>query len=609
MKERVVRSVLVCMGVLAAACDRGGNALVNGVNEQWPAVDRVAEESTALGMAEKALVDLGGPDLYLNVETVRITDAVSARLSAADEAVQSVEAHTANQALVADVSFKKSLDAPAVNVEGKAQFYAYPQLDGATLRFAPAPAAVELTSAKVRDDSEVTAEQLAGALATFVTGLGQQLAELGVALDYAPIIQWEPTDWLQSIPGARDVSGQKVALTAKVAGAAIVVDEAGAHVLTDFVVERRKRPVKKRDVPPEDLAARFEALRSAFRARVTEAFGAPDDATWAGTSAAFTSEFIANSANLVLAPVSACATVDVGASNYKINQQINLGAALKLQCEQPFNERACRKPPASCEKEPECKAAPACERCAWYDVDCHAARLSCETGQLAAKPNCKLQKFQHKAQCAVGVTAQNAACEVQKAAKGASCKVNQDWLDKWNGVDIGRATGNVSMDAAPLELCLAGGLFSPDLRKLTLEGKAEGRTAVHANLAFKPKDARGAAVRDALAGQDRCGGRVFWRQSDAERGATGTEHAHDGATKLRYQLEEAPFGVTTNPRMGQILTEKSGLAIACKPAVAVAGHHGWDHEGLQRGPVQGRDRSHDRHADPRRRDRRPDAER
>ena len=344
--------LLACM--LNAACDKAGSALKDSVNAQWPAVDRTTEAATALTASEQALETLGGPDLYLNVEAERLTQAVVDHLTKADPALESVEVRTDKQAIIADLRFARTLETPAVNVEGEAQLYAYPRADGVTLSFRPGAASVVLSEVKIEGEGEVSTEQLKAALDEYVAELGEHLAAATVALDYTSIIEWKPTEWLGSIPGAREVSGQQVSLTARVAGSAMLVDEAGAHLLTDFIVERAKRPTRPRAVPPEEFAERFEALRTAFRERITEAFGASEDATWSATSAAFTSEFIANSANLVLAPVSACAKLDVAGTEYAIDQSINIGESAKLQCARPYNDKACKKPPKRCETEREC---------------------------------------------------------------------------------------------------------------------------------------------------------------------------------------------------------------------------------------------------------------
>jgi hypothetical protein len=288
-RQWLYASVAIGLGTLVAACGKNDKGLVSTVNAQWPAPQHAQELTDAIALQETAFQSLEGPDLFLNVDVATLEQAVIAHVSGADSSLRKVEAHAEPQALVVDVDFESTFADIDTTVEGKAQLHAYPSLEGASLRFTPGAPALELTKAEGSATPEVLVTRLAG----YLQEIGTQIAALDVALDYTGITQWKPTEWLASIPGARDVTGQQVALSASVSRASVLVDEAGVHALADFKVERLPLPVKTREVPPSDPNERFEALRAAFKARILESFGALDEAAWSATSASFTSLFVA----------------------------------------------------------------------------------------------------------------------------------------------------------------------------------------------------------------------------------------------------------------------------------------------------------------------------
>jgi hypothetical protein len=132
--------------------------------------------------------------------------------------------------------------------------------------------------------------------------------------------------------------------------------------------------------------------------------------------------------------------------------------------------------------------------CNWYDVGCHAWKVTCEVLKVGEIAVCNAAKGVCLGACEGEKALKAAACLAETEARKLGCNLNQAWLNAWGNQKIGRVDGTVGLRAGALNLLIKSEGGTPafsvgeNLDAVSLRASLAASSDVRSSIRYTPLD-------------------------------------------------------------------------------------------------------------------------
>lgn len=459
--------------------------LARQVNRVLPPVDPSAEQAAAIKEALAGVHSLSSPDAYVGISARELNENVAPFLKQQVPGLDEIKLELRNQEVRAAVQFHGTftLAGQPGSYSASGTIYTYPRIVDRELRYRPfADADLRLRSIQLGSNrpSDWALQFINTVLKPYINNLNGLIAQQRVPLSFQYVTALSSSDLFASL-GPITVDPRDVRFETQLDSSSLLVDSDALHAVAaiGFIAQ----PTIAAAAAPT-----YEELRNAFVgiSRQIDPALQPSDPLWGTTSLAASKRFIGSVINQgAEAAFPLCARVkwpDPVVNGF--NEVLRTDPAPDLNCAQ-LHERSCAQT-RPCDQNRDCNPNWGCPDCEWWQVDCHARKISCEADKVRYRTQCEAEKVAARAACEAEKEAARIGCEIEKAAQIKGCEINQAWLNEFGNMEVARVEGTGTLTDGRGSLCIQRLAASAGLDQMSLLATVNASANLAAEFKFTP---------------------------------------------------------------------------------------------------------------------------